>query len=248
MSVPDSSPPPLAAKYLAAGDCAVVVEYGSTVDPRVNDRVLAMDAAVAKAAIQGVIETTPSIRSVLVHFDPLQISQVELIRRLQEIDVAPDCSVVSRRRWLIPICYEGDCAEDLVELADKLGMSAEHVVSLHSSAVFRLYMYGFAPGYLYMGGNPPELYVSRRAAPRPSLVAIGGVVMAVGCTGIYPCPLPTGWYVIGRTPERLFALDRSPIVLCQPGDEVVVERIDRTQFDVLSREAAAGQAIVRRVG
>lgn len=233
------------ARYLAAGDCAVVVEYGSAIDPRINDQVLAMDAAVAKAAIPGVIETTPTCRSVMVHFDPLQISRAEVIRRLQEIEVTH--AAITRFRWQLPICYEGDCAEDLEELAGILGMPSDRVVSLHSSGVFRLYMYGFAPGYLYMGGNPPELYVSRRAAPRPSLVAVGGVVMAVGCTGIYPCPLPTGWYVIGRTPERLFALDRSPIVLCQPGDEVVVERIDRTQFDVLFREAAAGQALVRRV-
>jgi KipI family sensor histidine kinase inhibitor len=185
----------------------------------------------------------------MVHFDPLQISQAELITRLREIEGHFDSSaVVTRSRWLLPICYEGDCAEDLAEVADKLEMPAERVVSLHSSAVLRLYMYGFAPGYLYMGGNPPELYISRRAAPRPALVATGGVVMAVGCTGIYPCPLPTGWYVIGRTPERLFALDRSPVVLCKPGDEVVIERIDRATFDVMSKEAEAGQELIRRVG
>ena len=185
----------------------------------------------------------------MVHFDPLQISQAELITRLQEIQGSFNASAaVVRSRWLLPICYEGDCAEDLAELADKLGMPAERVVSLHSSAVLRLYMYGFAPGYLYMGGNPPELYISRRAAPRPGLVVTGGVVMAVGCTGIYPCPLPTGWYVIGRTPERLFALNRSPNVLCKPGDEIVIERIDRQKFDVLAQAAEAGRALIRRVG
>jgi KipI family sensor histidine kinase inhibitor len=182
----------------------------------------------------------------MVHFDPLQISRAEVIRRLQEIEVTH--AAITRFRWQLPICYEGDCAEDLEELAGILGMPSDRVVSLHSSGVFRLYMYGFAPGYLYMGGNPPELYVSRRAAPRPPLVAVGGVVMAVGCTGIYPCPLPTGWYVIGRTPERLFALDRSPIVLCRPGDEVVIERIDRATFDVMTKEAAAGKPLVRRIG
>ena len=70
--------------------------------------------------------------------------------------------------------------------------------------------------------------------------------MAVGCTGIYPCPLPTGWYVIGRTPERLFALNRSPSVLCKPGDEIVIERIDRQKFGVLAQAAEAGRALIRR--
>jgi inhibitor of KinA len=247
MTTPENSSVAFKARYLAAGECAVVVEYGSVVDPKVNDQVLVMDAAVCKAGINGVIETTPTLRSLMVHFDPLQISQAELIVRLREIEGHLDSSaVVTRSRWLLPICYEGDCAEDLQELADKLGMPVERVVTLHSSAVLRLYMYGFAPGYLYMGGNPPELYISRRAAPRAGLVATGGVVMAVGCTGIYPCLLPTGWYVIGRTPERLFALNRSPNVLC--GDEVVIERIDRKKFDVLSKEAEAGRALIRRVG
>jgi KipI family sensor histidine kinase inhibitor len=249
MSGAESCSVPFRARYLAAGDCAIVIEYGSVVDPAINDHVLALDAAVAKAAIEGVIEATPTLRSLMVHFDPLQISQAELIRRLQAIEVTPAAStVVSRSRWLLPICYEGDCAEDLVEVAEKLGMPPEQVVSLHSSAVYRIYMYGFAPGYLYLGGNPPELYVSRRAAPRPAPVAVGGIVMAVGCTGIYPCPLPTGWYVIGRTPERLFVLDRSPIFLGQAGDEIVFDRIDRNTFDVLSKEAAAGRTLIRRVG
>jgi len=249
MTTPESTSVAHKARYLAAGECALVVEYGSVVDPKVNDQVLVMDAAVNNAGIKGVIETTPTLRSLMVHFDPLQISQAELITRLQEIDGGFNSSAaVTCSRWLLPICYEGDCAEDLAELANQLRMPVERVVSLHSSAVLRLYMYGFAPGYLYMGGNPSELYISRRAAPRPGLVATGGVVMAVGCTGIYPCPLPTGWYVIGRTPERLFALNRSPIVLCKPGDEIVIERIDRQKFDVLSKEAAAGRALIRRVG
>jgi KipI family sensor histidine kinase inhibitor len=246
-----SSSIPPAARYLSAGECAVVVEYGSIVDPVVHDRVLALDAAVAKAAIKGVTETVPTYRSLMVHFDPLQISQAELICRLQEIEVASTSSaaIVARSRWLIPICYEGDCAEDLVELAEKLGMSPERIVSLHSSAVFRIYMYGFAPGYIYIGGNPRELWVPRRLAPRPS-VAIGAVVTGPGGqSGIYPCSLPTGFYVIGRTPERLFVLSRSPIFLVQPGDELVVEQIDRTTFDALSKkEVEAGRTVIRRVG
>jgi KipI family sensor histidine kinase inhibitor len=249
MSGTESCSVPFRARYLAAGDCAVVVEYGSIVDPAINDQVLALDAAVAKAAIEGVIEATPTLRSLMVHFDPLKISQAQLIRRLQAIEVTPAASTaVSRSRWLLPICYEGDCAEDLVEVAEKLGMSSAQVVSLHSSAVYRIYMYGFAPGYLYLGGNPPELYVSRRAAPRPNVVPDGGIVMAVGCTGIYPCQLPTGWYVIGRTPERLFVLDRTPIFLGQAGDEIVIERIDHKTFEVMSKEAQAGRALIQRVG
>ena len=44
-----------APRYLAAGECAVVVEYGSVVDPKVNDQVLVMDVAVNQAGIKGVM-------------------------------------------------------------------------------------------------------------------------------------------------------------------------------------------------
>ena len=42
-------------------------------------------------------------------------------------------------------------------------MTPERVVALHSGATYRAYMYGFLPGFCYLGGLPKELTVSRRA-------------------------------------------------------------------------------------
>ncbi|HYY84751.1 MAG TPA: carboxyltransferase domain-containing protein, partial [Beijerinckiaceae bacterium] len=57
-------------RILACGDAALTVEFGSTIDPRLNARVLALDARLA-AGVPGVVETVPTYRSLLVHYDPL---------------------------------------------------------------------------------------------------------------------------------------------------------------------------------
>ncbi len=82
-------------------------------------------------------------------------------------------------------------------------------------------MYGFAPGLACLGGLPEELAVTRRATPRPphpaNALRIGGGLAAVGTV-----PMPPGWYVVGRTPERLYAPhgpDPFPVAV---GDTLVV--------------------------
>ena len=65
---PDAGAAP---RLLACGDAALTVEFGSTVAAALNDRVLALDAAVRAAAWPGVIETVPTYRSLTVTFDPL---------------------------------------------------------------------------------------------------------------------------------------------------------------------------------
>src|SRR5262249_57008600 len=94
--------------------------------------------------------------------------------------------------------------------------TAQRVVGLHTSAVYRVYMYGFAPGFCYLGGVPKELVVSRRATPRPphppNTVLLGG-----GLTLVATFAMPTGWWIMGRTPERMFALERNPVFLVGAG-------------------------------
>ncbi len=94
-------------------------------------------------------------------------------------------------------------------MAQATGLTVERVAALHAGAEYRVYMYGFAPGFAYLGGLPKDLAVSRRATPRPphpaNALLIGGGLAAVGTF-----PMPTGWYVIGRTPERLYAPRSGP--------------------------------------
>ena len=58
-------------RLLDAGERALVVEFGSIVDPEINGKVLALDAAFVVAGIDGVRATVPTYRSLMIHYDPL---------------------------------------------------------------------------------------------------------------------------------------------------------------------------------
>ncbi|HBY27022.1 MAG TPA: allophanate hydrolase, partial [Bradyrhizobium sp.] len=64
------SPP----RLLPSGDAAITVEFSRTIDDAANRRVLALDRVIAAEPIAGITETVPTYRSLLVHYDPVQIS------------------------------------------------------------------------------------------------------------------------------------------------------------------------------
>jgi allophanate hydrolase subunit 1 len=59
--------------------------------------------------------------------------------------------------------------------------------------------------------------------------------------------MPTGWYVLGRTPERFFSLTREPVFLAEVGAEVQFDPIDEATFASLSMRADQGEVIARVV-
>jgi inhibitor of KinA len=50
-------------------------------------------------------------------------------------------------------------------------------------------------------------------------------------TGVYPLVSPGGWNLIGRTPRRIFDIDRSEPALLVTGDRVRFRAISLTEFD-----------------
>src|SRR5476651_2690292 len=72
-------PPP---RLLPSGDSAITVEFARNIDEAANQRVLALDCALAGETIAGVTETVPTYRSLLVHYDPLQIGFEALAEKL----------------------------------------------------------------------------------------------------------------------------------------------------------------------
>ncbi|MGH6799087.1 MAG: carboxyltransferase domain-containing protein, partial [Roseiarcus sp.] len=72
-------------RYLNAGECALVVEFGQSIDPSIHDRVVALDEAVAAAAPEGVIETVPTYRSLMIHFDPARTSTPALVEAIEAL-------------------------------------------------------------------------------------------------------------------------------------------------------------------
>lgn len=231
-----------APRFLDAGEAALVVEYGSTVDPAIHDRVMALDASLAAKSVRGIKETVPTFRSLMIHYDPLVLDRASLVKIVESLDAAP--APAARRRWTVPCCYDPEFGEDLENIATTMKLTAEKVVELHAGATYRAYMYGFAPGFCYLGGAPRELAISRRATPRPPTPP-QVIMIADGMSIITTISMPTGWWLVGRTPERFFSRNRDPAFLADAGDQIRFERIDRATYDALDARAEAGEVVAR---
>lgn len=236
----------LSPRILPCGDAAVSVEFGDAIDPGLNARVLALDEALRRAAPKGVVETVPTYRSLLVHFDPLATDYDELTAFLdgQARTIAPMDS--TGRRWKVPVVYGGTFGEDLEELAERHGLTPAGVIERHAGAVYRIYMIGFLPGFAYLGGLDPSLATPRRTQPRAKVpsgfIAIGGAQTAIGSI-----EGPSGWHLLGRTPVRSYDPGREPAFLLAAGDEVVFEPVDPSRWDDLERAAQAGDPVAEQV-
>lgn len=227
--------------FLPAGDQAVVVELGDAIDPETNRRVHNLARAVGQLGVQGVIDLVPTYRSLLVNFDPMQISPDELESELAEIDTNADESETSRQRVVhLPTLYGGDHGPDLPFVAEHAGLTVEEVVSLHSGVDYLIYMMGFTPGFPYLGELPKRLVTPRLETPRPQIPA-GSVGIAEGQTGVYPATTPGGWRLIGRTPLRLFDSGREPPAMLSAGDFVrFVPMAGEGEYERVRKLAEAG--------
>jgi KipI family sensor histidine kinase inhibitor len=233
----------VAIKILSAGDCAFVVEFGDGIDRPTNARVMALHRAIlqarAEGQLSGITETIPTFRSLMVQYDPLSVARAELeapVLALAQRDVA---ATAVGRRWRIPVCYEGELAPDLDDVAKRTGVTREQAIGLHLGATFFAYVLGFMPGFAYLGGLPKELELPRRSEPRVR-VPKNSVAIAQALTAIYPWESPGGWHLIGRTPIELFDLREAEPILWAAGDEVIFRRIDRAEFDAVAAAVATG--------
>jgi KipI family sensor histidine kinase inhibitor len=227
-------------RFLSCGDTALAVEFGNEIDRSISETVLALDAALASRRIEGIVETVPTFRSLMIHYEPLTVTPETLTDLVLELIAAPSGDAQSRRRWTVPACYDRDFAPDLDDVAGMTGLSSAKVIDLHSATEFHVYMIGFLPGYPYMGDLPRQLRLPRRKDPRLRLPA-GSIAIATALTAIYPVDSPGGWHLIGRSPIRLFDAGWESPSLLVPGDKVRFLPISPARFEELERQIEAGE-------
>ena len=228
----------IAPRFLAAGDSALVVEFGDRADRALSDRVLRLSAMVRASALPGVIETVPTYRSLLVHYDPLVTDGSSVTRAIEDLLASSSSMHRQAKLWRIPACFEASHAADLEEVAQRAGLSVREVVQIHLDTTFHVYMIGFVPGFPYMGDLPGTLALPRRTDPRVKVPA-GSIAIAAGMTGIYPVESPGGWHLIGTTPLRLFDLRAERPALLSPGDKVRFQAVDTAAFEAIHAAVAA---------
>jgi inhibitor of KinA len=222
-------------RFLSVGDRALTIEFGDAIDRGLSREVLRLDRVLRAEPPQGVIETVPTFRSLMVHYDPLSTSRADLERVITSLLDCDKGGAAGAQLWRIPVCYAREFAPDLGEVARLTGVTPADVVRLHSGVRYHVYMLGFLPAFPYMGDLPSELALPRRADPRVRVPA-GSIAIATTLTAIYPYESPGGWHLIGATPVRFFDPARNRPSLLMPGDAVVFAPIDADAFATI-REA-----------
>jgi inhibitor of KinA len=241
-------------RFLPCGDRALSVALGDEITRDINARVLALEYLIhhttfpGRTGVPGVGETVPSYRALLVYYDPLVVGYDELIATLRGLLAEARPEVLPPVRTVeLPCCYGGELGFELEAAAAKLSLAPDELARLHAEADYYVYFVGFTPGLPYMTGMPERLTIPRLTNPRlktpPGSVSIGGVQCC-----IYSVESPGGFWVLGRTPVRLYDPIAPDPILLRAGDHVRFRAVDRAEYDAIAAEVAAGRYVPRIEG
>ncbi|PDS32820.1 5-oxoprolinase/urea amidolyase family protein [Rhizobium phaseoli] len=179
------------------------------------DETLALFASLKAEPVEGVVDTVPAARTLMIRFRPEKLTAEALAANIATRDlsarITPSDMLVE-----IPVQYDG---EDLSDVAELSGLSVEEVIRRHTESTFTVAFCGFAPGFGYLVGGDIALQVPRRQSPRTRIPA-GSVALAGAFSGVYPQASPGGWQIIGTTTTKMWDLSRDPPALFQPGYRV----------------------------
>ncbi len=230
----------------ATSESSILLRFGESIERSCNDRVHAAARALQSPPIPGIVELVPAYASLVVYYDPAawhdasidqspaqRISDAVLDRLANHV---VDAVERTARIVEIPVCYDPELGEDLIESSSTLRIAVDELIARHADGNYRVAMLGFAPGFPYLLGLNPSLQLPRRSQPRLRVPA-GSVAIGGAQTGIYPTGLPGGWHLIGRTPLRLFDANRQPPQLVNSGDRVRFMPISREHFDAQARDS-----------
>jgi len=227
-------------RFLPGGDAAIFMEFGNAISPEIGGKVRAISAAIERARLPGVTEIVPTYRSVLVHFNPLEITFVELKSSLETLEqnaqqATTEDAVVTH----IPVFYGGDFGPDLDYVAGYHKFTPEEIIKIHTAGLYPIYMLGFMPGFAYLGGVSDKIATPRLTTPRTRVPA-GSVGIAGTQTGVYPADSPGGWQIIGRTPVKLFDPAREPPSLLKAGNYLSFFSVTMNEFNRIAEEVRQG--------
>ena len=166
-------------RFLLTGDTSLDVEFGNEISVEINARIRAFNIALEQSSIPGIVETVPTYRSLMIHYDPKEISYESLVTALKGLMGKLDQIQIPPSQVLeIPVLYGGEEGPDLNFVAEHNGKTPEEVIRIHTSTEYLIYMLGFTPGFTYLGGMSEEIATPRLKTPRVKIPA-GSVGIAL---------------------------------------------------------------------
>lgn len=222
--------------YQPFGEKAILISWPQVIDNDVLQDIVLVKKMIVNSEGFLLLDVTNGYNSLLlVYKQPFEISLK--IKQLKKIVTSrkQNNSELKNSKWVVPVCYHESFGIDIQSLASSKNMSIDEVIHLHTEQDYKVFCKGFLPGFMYLGGLDPKLYISRKATPRlrvpKNSVAIGGKQ-----TGVYPCESPGGWQIIGRTPITLFDVNNIKTSLIKLGDTIRFQEISLKEYMLMESE------------
>ena len=135
-------------RILPCGDSALTLVLGDEVSEAVHRRVKAMELALRRAALPGVLELVPTYTTVCIHYDPCLILCSQLEAAILSLTFAPEAVENAGRLVEIPVCYGGAYGPDLETVAAHAGLLPEEVIRRNIASI----CWAFCPALLIWAG------------------------------------------------------------------------------------------------
>ncbi|AYG70107.1 MULTISPECIES: 5-oxoprolinase subunit PxpB [unclassified Rhizobium] len=166
-----------------------------------------------------VAEVIPGMTNLLAIFKETPEDPEAVAERLLEAWNNAESLDLSGKIIEIPVHYGGAHAIDLPAICDFCGLSDREVVRIHHEASYRVFALGSAPGFGYLHGLDPRIYMPRKTVPSLRMekgsVTIGGMQ-----TGVAMLTGPNGWNSLGHAELQMFDPTSATPALMAPGDTV----------------------------
>jgi urea carboxylase len=247
------------AVFRPLGDCMVGIEFGDEANLELNFRVLELERVVQEAGIQGVIETVPSLRELVLVFDRTQTTMDEVVAAVKpHVSAIQDVTTLHSRHWTLPCWYDDPWSAELAErygvdnnleiVARENGLTKEEVIERHTSGDFWVVCVGFTPGCYFSKPLDPAMHLAAPKWKTPRDYTPARCLALAGfSTGAYPVASPGGYQLLGRLAvniyephprNRAFPADG---VLLRAGDRIRYRPVSALEYDLIWSEVEMGR-------
>ncbi len=224
---------------------AMLVSFGDALSEPANRAALAFRAALDGDVPDGVEETSTSLVSAFVKFDPLHLTHEMLRSRLSDLLADRDWYQAplpqARRLWRVPAVFGTTLGPQLGDAAHAAGLDLAAAIASLTAAPVRVQTIGFAPGQPYLGPLPAIWDIPRQKELNPR-VPEGALIVAIRQLVLFSVTAPTGWLHIGQTAFRLFRPDSEVPFVLRPGDEITFQSISPEALNHARAEGPDGGA------
>lgn len=241
-SIPSGSPD--FPRIVDVGLTGMLVTFSDELTEPLNRAALAFREAVDNLKLEGLVETSTSLTSAFVSYDPLVLSRDVLRLRLSELAAERDWTEAimlgKRCLWTIPAIFGGEAGPQLREASDLAKVDEDVAVAQLCAEPLRVMTLGFAPGQPYLGSLPENWNIPRQTGLTKS-VPIGAITVAIRQIVLFSTSTPTGWRQVGLCGFRAFRPEAEAPFALRPGDEIRFHSVSHDEFQELQERDSTGE-------